>query len=304
MKILPAIKSIIYQNTPKSILTPSLTIYTQFKTRKTKEIFQNASSFPTWLDFDQIVTLQNRYTPRTTVQYDTKVVVKRGEEKAQRILELIGKPSALIVNCLELGTGRGEVSEYLQTQGKQMTAIDIDLKNILEQSEDAGVKYYPMDATDLTFLDESFDLVFSFNSFEHFLEPHLVLAEAIRVLKKGGYLYLCFDPLYYSPWGLHAYRLFTFPYCQCLFSEEMLKDFAETKGISLSYQSLNRWSIEQYRQLWQQFDSLIKPSFYREKYNPFYIDLINEYPSCFKSKKQSFENFVISGIEVLFQKIS
>jgi ubiquinone/menaquinone biosynthesis C-methylase UbiE len=303
MKNLSSIKSLIYQKIPKSILLPTLSAYGQFKTRKVRQVFENADPYPASLDLQTLETLQNLYSYKIATQYDTQSVTKRGQEKAERILQLIGKPSKNLLHCLELGAGRGEVSEYLQQKGRQVTAIDIDLSNKLDKLGNNNINYYEMNATQLTFPQESFDLIFSFNAFEHFLHPDLVLKEAIRVLKKGGYLYLSFDPLYYSPWGLHVYHIITFPYSQCLFSEKILNDFIRSKGLCQLDDQLNRWSIEKYRGLWKQFNSILQPCFYYEKINPFYINLIEEYPTCFKSKNQSFENFIVSGIEVLFKKV-
>ena len=74
-----------------------------------------------------------------------------------------------------------------------------------------------MDAANMQFEDETFDFVFSYDAFEHFASPENVLLEAIRVVRKRGYIYLEFGPLYYSPYGEHAYRSITVPYCQFLF---------------------------------------------------------------------------------------
>lgn len=45
-----------------------------------------------------------------------------------------------------------------------------------------------MDAHDLTYQDEYFDLIFMRDSFEHMLSPFLVLNECYRVLKPNGFL--------------------------------------------------------------------------------------------------------------------
>ncbi len=62
---------------------------------------------------------------------------------------------------------------------------------------------------ELPFPSHSVDLVCSFNVFEHVADPDRVLAECIRVLKPGGYLYFNF-PSYGSWWEGH-YGIIWFP---------------------------------------------------------------------------------------------
>ena len=54
----------------------------------------------------------------------------------------------------------------------------------------SGTKLVTTDANSMGFKSESFDLVVSFASFEHFLDVPKVTAELFRVLKPGGYAYL------------------------------------------------------------------------------------------------------------------
>lgn len=62
---------------------------------------------------------------------------------------------------------------------------------------------------DLSFPDQTFDLVFSSNVLEHAKDPAQVLSEGIRVLKPGGYLYFTY-PNYCSFWEGH-YGMFWIP---------------------------------------------------------------------------------------------
>jgi SAM-dependent methyltransferase len=63
-----------------------------------------------------------------------------------------------------------------------------------------------MDATTMSFADESFDLVYSFNVFEHLPEPAAVLSDIIRVLRPGGCVLTHFH-LYTSDSGGHDVRI-------------------------------------------------------------------------------------------------
>jgi ubiquinone/menaquinone biosynthesis C-methylase UbiE len=155
----------------------------------------------------------------------------------------------------------------------------------------------------MEFEDESFDFVFSYDAFEHVSSPDAVLKEAIRVVKKGGYIYFDFGPLYYSPFGEHAYASITVPYCQFLFPRDMLNDFAAAKGLQLiDFNHVNGWSLEQYRALWQKYSNQIRQVRNYESIELAHLDLIKKYPSCFKSKSACFDNFIVDHIRILFQK--
>ena len=123
------------------------------------------------------------------------------------------------------------------------------------------------------------------------------------MVRKGGYIYLDFGPLYYSPYGEHVYHSITVPYCQFLFQKDLMNDFLTRKGLKpLDYSHVNGWSLERYRELWSKYSPVLKKVRYHEGFNLSYLDLIRTYPSCFKSRSKYFENFLVSSISVLFQK--
>ncbi|MEM1422996.1 MAG: class I SAM-dependent methyltransferase, partial [Planctomycetota bacterium] len=62
------------------------------------------------------------------------------------------------------------------------------------------------DATDTGLPDASFDLVYSFDSFEHFDDPHLAVREAVRLLMPGGFLYISLHHLSAED-GYHDVRI-------------------------------------------------------------------------------------------------
>ncbi|GAB4550416.1 MAG: hypothetical protein Tsb0013_12180 [Phycisphaerales bacterium] len=62
------------------------------------------------------------------------------------------------------------------------------------------------DATATGLPDASFDLVYSFDSFEHFDDPRAAVREAVRLLKPGGFLYISLHHLSAED-GLHDIRI-------------------------------------------------------------------------------------------------
>ncbi len=105
-----------------------------------------------------------------------------------------------------------------------------------------------MDAAQLTFPDESFDIVYSRAVFEHLSDPAAVVREIMRVLRPGGVFY-CFLHLYTSDSGCHDIRIFSgnrgaLP----LWSH--LRDDCRQLVHENTY--LNRWRIDQWREMFAQ----------------------------------------------------
>jgi SAM-dependent methyltransferase len=277
--------------------------------QETKEIFDRAPKIPAWLDADQLEVLYKKYPPLPDYGYDPQSQEERGKERAEEVLALIPATEKNRVNTfLELACMDGMVSCMLQRMGKTTTATDIgkyeSSTGFDERAVRAGVTCLEMDATRLQFQDESFDFVFSYNAFEHFSEPDKVLHECLRVVRTGGYIYHSFGPLYMSPWGLHGYRSLAIPYLQFLFPEPLIHDYCTARELNrIDFTDVNGWSVEAFRKMWQQCPRRLKTCEYRENYDVEHLDLIREYPSCFKSKTAYFENLIVKSIEVLLQKI-
>ncbi len=95
---------------------------------------------------------------------------------------------------LDLGCGYGRVAVRLLEKAKKVTGIDISEDNIRLAGEFAGnnenCEFYTMDAADLKFDNDSFDKVICVqNGISAFkIDPVVLIAESIRVTKKGGTL--------------------------------------------------------------------------------------------------------------------
>jgi len=72
--------------------------------------------------------------------------------------------------------------------------------------------------------DNSFDVVISHDSFEHFNEPALMLSEMVRLAKPGGIVLIKFGPPWRNPWGRHMGGTVRKdrPWIHLLFSERTL----------------------------------------------------------------------------------
>ncbi|MFH1716031.1 MAG: class I SAM-dependent methyltransferase [Planctomycetota bacterium] len=115
-------------------------------------------------------------------------------------LEFLGQTNPLKPddNILEIGCGIGSLVFELSKQGYDVTGIDISREAIAY-----GLKKYgniPLEvqaAESLPYEDESFDVVLSFDLFEHIAEIDRHISEVRRVLHPGGY-YLFQTPNKYS----------------------------------------------------------------------------------------------------------
>jgi SAM-dependent methyltransferase len=265
--------------------------------------FAEADASPQWLDANLLDELDRLYPPEVGARKDDESRSIAGREKAERLLSAVRGHDAGLHDFLELGCGDGTVCEALVRDGRRATGIDIDGDAFSNRARTPGASFTKMDVAALEFRDASFDCVCSFSSFEHFADPASALAEAIRVLRPGGLLYLSLGPLYNSPRGLHSRQKLAIPYRQHLFPIDLLQRFVKSKHRNrIEVEDVNKWSLDRYRRLWQVHASRLVKLDYRENASYKHVDLIEKYPTCFRSKVDSFEELVVAVIVALFRK--
>ena len=269
---------------------------------ETKSIFLHAPRSPEYLGSRELQELQKKYLFLPDYGYDPQSTNRRGAQRAKAILRFPGASRAH--SFLELGCWDGMVSYHLHRFGKQTTAVDLRSDGFDERARRGGVSLIQMNAEDLRFDDASFDFVFSYDTFEHVSHPEIVLENSLRVLKPGGSLFLAFGPLYGSPFGQHAYRSISVPYCHLLFPQELLNDFASSQGRNpIHFGHVNGWLVDRYRKLWQEYVPVLRRIRYSESLNLAHLSLVRQYPSCFRSKIEDFEDLIVESISVLFEKV-
>lgn len=102
---------------------------------------------------------------------------------------------------LDIGTGPGFFAIILAEAGYQVTAVDYTEEMLKEAKQNAGklagkIHWQQMDAQNLAFESETFDVVVSRNLTWNLEKPEKAYGEWIRVLKKGGIL-LNYDANWY-----------------------------------------------------------------------------------------------------------
>lgn len=116
-----------------------------------------------------------------------------------RTLKLKGK------RVLEIG---GAITPEYPTSANVAlwTSIDINKKRFDGRSRlSEKYKLILMNGSELGFKDNSFDVVFSTNCFEHVADLSKMLKEIYRVLAPGGILFTIFGPIWSGPVGHHSY---------------------------------------------------------------------------------------------------
>ena len=267
----------------------------------TRRSFDAAPTTPGYLAPEALPPLQARYPALPEYGYDSDALARRGRLRADEILKLRGIASAR--TCLEIGCWDGMVSCALQLAGLQATAVDNRSDGFDARATSAGVRLLQRDATRLELESGSFDLVFSYDSFEHVADPELVLREAARVTRKGGHVFLQFGPLYWSAFGQHAYRSVRVPWCHVLFEPQALQEFAMRSALApIDFADVNGWSLGRFRELWEKYAARLRRVEYREIRDASHLELIRRHASCFRSKSALLEDFLVASIHVVFQK--
>jgi 2-polyprenyl-6-hydroxyphenyl methylase / 3-demethylubiquinone-9 3-methyltransferase len=123
--------------------------------------------------------------------HDDPVALLRAESRlrnpwvAERILAERGRGARV----LDVGCGAGFLSNYLATQGFDVTGLDASQASLDVAARHDGTgkaSYLLGDALRLPFQDASFDVVCAMDFLEHVEDPAAVVAEVARVLRPGG----------------------------------------------------------------------------------------------------------------------
>ncbi|MBS0559421.1 MAG: class I SAM-dependent methyltransferase [Proteobacteria bacterium] len=115
-------------------------------------------------------------------------------QKTRAVVKLIDRHRGGVVpkRILVVGCGNGDDAAELSVFfGCRSDAIDID--DYFDKRNAQLVDFRCMDAQDMRYGSESFDLVYSFHALEHIPDPQRAIAEIRRVLRPGG-IYLIGTP--------------------------------------------------------------------------------------------------------------
>jgi SAM-dependent methyltransferase len=168
-------------------------------------------------------TLESEFVEKTGNQLNGRDVLVLGAGQTGREVVAFGvanRVTAIDLDVIPQGWRPGPYITLLKengpiravkTVGRKALGIDHRFKKELCASlgvaSPTPATYLQMDASQMTFPNETFDLVYSFSVFEHLPDPEAVLREAIRVLRPGAMLSISVH-LYSSEGGCHDLRIF------------------------------------------------------------------------------------------------
>ena len=115
------------------------------------------------------------------------VETRRHTEVIRGLLEPAGR------DVVDVGCGGGELARWFARQGARVVGVDAQ-PAALRRARAAGIPVAAARAEALPLATAGTDVVVVFNSLHHFAEPAAALAEARRVLRPAGQLYVA-EPL-------------------------------------------------------------------------------------------------------------
>lgn len=290
---------------PGPVYRMAKSAYHRVRYERAAMAFRRACPGPEHLDKEILQKLHRRFQYNTEVSYDSGALLERGLVRYREMKSMLGDYFNSISCCIEIGCGDGMVASAFAENGIDAVGLDCEDRMFDERALNNGVSFLVSPAESVPVGDGVFDLVFSYNSFEHIGNPEKAFLECMRILKPGGFLYLTFNPLFKAPMGFHAYKSTQVPYLQVMFDDKTIREFIAENNlpdISFSYQALNKWSVTDFRKLWRSTETLYSQIHYREIPDYIGLDLIARYPGCFKASSDSLDDFVVSGIELLVRK--
>ncbi|HEY6329718.1 MAG TPA: class I SAM-dependent methyltransferase [Blastocatellia bacterium] len=138
--------------------------------------------------------------------------------------ELAGK------DVLDLGCGHGGRTAYYALQGRPRSIVGVEISSertgvgkvsAKKIAPNAPISFAVGFGENLPFARDSFDLIISYDVFEHVQDLPEVLSECRRVLRPGGRLYALFPP-YFGPRTHHLDFVTTLPFIHYVFSPGVL----------------------------------------------------------------------------------
>jgi SAM-dependent methyltransferase len=190
------------------------------------------------LDYWLLKTLAHRRNIATEAELDARAAATSPQAfdaqmpKLEKLLRRFGEhlPIDAGKSYLDMGCGTGELTLALAGMGAgRITGVDFLPRSIDTARAHAariGVKNVSFACADLHEWQppEKYDVLLSFDAFEHIDDPRAFLLRMKALLAPGGVAVVCFGPLFHSPFGDHMWGFFRvqLPWRGVLFSEEAM----------------------------------------------------------------------------------
>ena len=265
-----------------------------------KRAYNKATPSSYYLNDDLFKEVEEKYKiipANHAADYSLEGQTKLGTDRYKQLLSLTKNKK--IESVCEIGPGSGTVlKEFIKNGTKEVYGVDIHdgryekdghTKMILK-----GVHYMG------EIPDNSVDLVYSFDAFEHLPNIENAFNECFRKLKIGAIMYIKVGPPFYSPWGYHYYHILKAPYIHLLFKEDIILEYAKSKNKEVVY--TNRIQSSRYIDYLKNLPENAKLLSCNYDYDWYSSDIIKKYPGVFKAKRVDFIDFFVSSIDVIIRK--
>ena|GEM_PF-3937623 len=156
------------------------------------------------------------------------------------------------LEILDFGCGLGTKLEVLENfspkriVGCDINKVDLDYAKRRIDGKFLNIELKLNTETKLPFDDESFDLILSFDVFEHISDIESMFKELFRVLKPRGRIFFKFQP-YEAAYAHHAMRILLIPWVHLFFSFQKLKELTNFVNLDiLNITGENRYPAQPY----------------------------------------------------------
>lgn len=271
--------------------------------------FARATPEASPLGVDALRSLDLEFPAPSAAEVDSDwtedAIEARATRRIQRLSSLLGEEWERVDEVLETGVGDGVMSRIMASRnGKRVTANDHQRDELRDDVEAAGVEFLQASASALPIEDARYDLVISYDAFEHFDDPASAYHETIRVLRPGGCVYLRFGPLYRSATGLHAGERLGVPYAPVLFERDVIDAYLADEGREpLYHHYCNEWTLSGFRDLFRSMPEEARPVRWFEHMDLAGLELISRYPGVFKRCSDDLDDFLVSYLEIVVRKL-
>lgn len=272
--------------------------------------FNSSPRDPAWLPQSMIGEIEAEYRSdgpgsfgSNPYGYSDEVVLRRAKRRARFLRRIIGADYSNCNRFIEAGAADSMVAWALMKSGKEVMATDVQDDTLDKRAVMDKVPFALMSASDLKVPDGSYDVLYSFASLEHYDDPTRAMAEAARVVRPGGYVYLNFGPQYQAVDGMHLGTRLQVPFASVLFTRSDIDAYMEESGREpLNHEYCNGWTLDEYRTLFKSIKSQFETIIYLEHYDLTALDMISRFPSCFRAKSENMDSFLVSVIDILLRR--
>ncbi len=164
------------------------------------------------------------------------------------------------LRLLDIGCGKGEFLLNLVKSGLG-EAVGLEIRPVFEETQkmlselNLEKRLHFTTESFSTLQANSFDIVTSQDSFEHFDDPLSILTEAKRTLRPGGKFYLNWGPPWYHPRGVHMFFMMKRPWAHLFFSQRTImnvRSLYKTDGAQKYHEvegGLNQMTVSRFMRL-------------------------------------------------------